>query len=173
MSFGGSSSTQSTSSPWASSLGAIGNQQWRIAKPLLQQMGSQFLEALRTGGINSFIPWISRAMDTVRRSSSQGIENLRQNEARTGQAGSTFGQQAITSAQTQAGEEANNTPEQMIMQWIQQAPGFAGNLAARATGSLSSAASFDNTVKQTSQPGFWDLFSQGLQSGGMIGAAAI
>lgn len=172
MPFGGTSSgSSSVSSPYASTLGSMGKQEFKIAQPLLQTLGSQFLEALRTGGVNSFLPWITRALDASRQSASQGIQSLRQNLARTGLGGSSFGQSEIDQAQMQAGESANQTPAQMVMQFIQGAPGFAQGLASDATGNIAAAGNLDQTTNTTSTPSFWDTFMQGLQGGGAIASA--
>ena len=169
MPFGGSS-TSSTSSPFSQPLADIGWHEWKSAQPLLDTIGSQFLEALRTGGVNSFIPWMTRALDSSRMSASQGIEGVRQNLARTGLAGSSFGESELNQANIAAGEQANMTPAQMIMQFIQGAPGFAQGEANSGIGALSSAASTDYTT--TSTPSFWDQFMQTFQAGGQFGSMA-
>jgi hypothetical protein len=159
MAFGGTSSgTSSTSSPWSAALGNIGQSAWGMAKPLLNNLGSDFLEALRTGGVNSFLPWITRALDASRASSSGGIQDLRQNLARTGQGGSSFGQEQIQTAETQSGEQANMIPSSMIMDFIKQAPGFATGLANTAVGAESAAGNLNQTTTTTSTPSFWDMF---------------
>src|SRR5216684_7633427 len=168
---GGSTSTTSTNSPWAGVLGNMGKSAWKIAQPLMSTLGSQFLEALKTGGVNSFIPWINRAVDASRMSASKGIEGLRQSLARTGQGNSAFGEAQLSEANMQAGNQVANTPEEMIMSFIQGAPQFALGTGKLAEGAMGMAGGLQNTSTTTSQPGFWDLFMQGMKSGGEVGAA--
>jgi len=168
---GGSSSTTQNNSPWAGPLGNMGKSAWKIAQPLMSTLGSQFLEALKTGGVNSFIPWINRAVDASRMSASQGIEGLRQNLARSGQGNSAFGEAELSEANMQAGNQVANTPEEMIMSFIKGAPGFALGTGKLAEGAMGMAGGLQNTQSTQSQPGFWDLFMQGMQSGGQAAAA--
>lgn len=169
MGFGGASSqTTSNNSPWAGPLAAMGKQAWGVAQPLLSTLGSQFLEALKTGGVNSFLPWINRAVDASRMASSKGIEGLRQNLARTGQTGS-FGQQALSEAEMSAGDATANIPSQLIQSFISGAPGFALGAGGLGVKSTAAAGNLQNTSTTTSQPSFWDQFFQGLSSGGEFG----
>ncbi len=172
MPFGGAS-TQNTqnNSPWAGPLGNMGKSAWKIAQPLMSTLGSQFLEALKTGGVNSFIPWINRAVDASRMSASQGIEGLRQNLARSGQGNSAFGEAELSEANMQAGNQVANTPEEMIMQFISGAPSFALGTGKLAAGAMEGAGGLQNTSKTQSQPGFWELFMQGMKTGGEAAAA--
>jgi len=174
MPFGGAS-TQNTqnNSPWAGPLGNMGKSAWKMAQPLMSTLGSQFLEALKTGGVNSFIPWINRAVDASRMSASKGMEGLRQNLARSGQGNSAFGEAQLSEANMQAGNQVANTPEEMIMSFIQGAPGFALGTGKLAAGAMEGAGGLQNTQTTTSQPGFWDLFMQGMKTGGQLGSAAI
>lgn len=170
--FGGTSTgTSSVSSPYATPLGNMGKSLWATAQPLIKTIGADFLEALRTGGVNSFLPWITRALDASRRSSSMGIQDMRQNLARTGLGGSSFGEQELDTAQTAAGDEANQIPANMIMQMIQGAPGFATNLSRGATANYEAAGGLDQTRQTTYTPSFWEQFMQGFGGGG-FGAGA-
>src|SRR5713101_3586198 len=165
MGFGGSTQNTQTNSPWAGPLGNMGKSAWKIAQPLMSTLGSQFLEALKTGGVNSFIPWINRAVDASRMSASKGIEGLRQNLARSGQGNSAFGEAELSEANMQAGNEIANTPEEMIMSFIQGAPGFALGTGKLAEGAMAGAGGLQNTQNTQTTPGFWDLFMQGMESG--------
>lgn len=172
MPFGSTSTgSSSTSSPYAGPLGQMGKTEFGIAKPLMSTLGSQFLEALKTGGVNSFLPWITRALDASRQSSSQGLEGARQKLAQTGLGGSSFGQQELSAAKTDAGNQANQIPANMIMQFLQGAPQFALGLGSQASGNYAAAGGLDNTTQTTSTPSFWSQFMQGLQGGGQIAAA--
>src|SRR5713101_44804 len=165
MGFGGSSQTTQNNSPWAGPLGNMGKSAWKIAQPLMSTLGSQFLEALKTGGVNSFIPWINRAVDASRMSASKGIEGLRQNLARSGQGNSAFGEAQLSEANMQAGNQVANTPEEMIMSFIQGAPGFALGTGKLAEGAMGVAGGLQNTSTTVGQTSFWDQFIGGLESG--------
>lgn len=163
-------STNQTTSPYAPALAKFGVQQMKTAEPINAQLGSQFLEALRTGGVNSFIPWITRALDSVRSAGSTGVEQLRQNLARSGFGGSSEGQAMLAQGEQQANQQTAMTPAQMIMQFITGAPAFASNTANSGANALSGAMSGNTTT--TATPSFWDLFLRGAESGGKIAAAA-
>jgi hypothetical protein len=173
MPFGGTSTGSSSSnSPYAAPLGAMGQDQWSIAKPMMQQLGSQFLEAMRTGGVNSFLPWITRALDASRSSASQGLQDTRQNLARTGEGASSFGQQELDTAKTSAGDQANQIPSQMIMDFLKGAPSFAMGTSKLASGNLAAAGSMDSTTNTSQTPSFWQQFIQTAGIGSSAAASA-
>lgn len=134
-----SSGTSSQTSPYAERLARFGTQQEKTAQPILSLLGSQTLEALRTGGVNAFLPWISRAVDAVRQAGSSGVQSLRQQLARGGFGGTEAGQGAVAQAQQQAGETAAATPTDLVMQLISGAGPFATGLAAGGGGQIAGA----------------------------------
>ena len=170
MGLGTSTGTSSTTSPWAGPLGSFGTFETKLARPLLNTLGSQFLEALRTGGVNSFIPWITRAVDASRSAASTSNEELQQRLARSGFDRTSAGA-AIAGNQAFAGNQnVAATPEEMIMNFIQGAPSFATSLASGGTSALSAAGGLQNTRRTSQTPSFWDQFNQGVQSGGVLAA---
>jgi hypothetical protein len=132
-------STSTTSSPYADRLARFGTQQEKTAQPILSLLGSQTLEAMRTGGVNAFIPWITRAVDAVRQAGSSGVQALRQTLARGGFGGTLAGQGAVAQAQQQAGETAAATPTDLAMQLISGAGPFATGLASGGGGQIAAA----------------------------------
>jgi hypothetical protein len=142
-------STSTQTSPYAQALARFGTQQEKTAQPILSLLGSQTLEALRTGGVNAFIPWISRAVDAVRQKGSAGVQGLRQQLARGGFGGTLAGQGAVAQAQQQAGEQAASTPTDLTMQLISGAGPFATGLATGGGGQIAAAQPFAAT--QTGQ----------------------
>jgi len=204
---GTSTGTSSTTSPYAGILANIGQGLSGTGTAITKQVGNQMLEALRTGGVNSFIPWITRNLDTVRSSGSQGVQNLRQTLSRAGFGNTAAGQAQIAQANQAANQATANVPSEAAQSLISQAPGFGLNAANAGVGAISAAQPFSattttanqfntnsiqnsiqnfiqqqiqnvinnaisqggfsqvntGTTNQSSQPGFWDLFSQGLQ----------
>src|SRR5215472_1732938 len=115
-------------SPYAAPLAASGMTDIGAGQQLTQTSAAQMLEALRTGGVNAFIPWIQRAVDSVRQGGSQGVQSLRQQLA-TGGFGSTLaGQAQLAQAQQQTAQQVASTPSDLIQSWITQAPGYGAQL---------------------------------------------
>jgi hypothetical protein len=132
-------SQQVTASPYAAPLAASGQADITAGIPLVQTSASQMLEALRTGGVNAFIPWISRAVDAVRQAGSTGVQTLRQGLARSGMGNTLGGQAAVAQAEQQAGQQAASTPANLIQNWIQQAPAYGAALTSAGRGGLAAA----------------------------------
>ncbi len=167
-SFATSGTTTKSSSPFAAPLAGMAGSEWKIAKPLLQQIGSQYSEALRTGGVDSFIPWISRALDASRSAGSTSLDQLRQKLATMGMGGSSEAAALEGRASMSNAGNLATTPEEMIMNFISGAPGFALNTAGQAQRGWGMAGSFDNTTHQTSTPSLFDQFMQGVQGANSI-----
>ena len=167
----GASSTQKTTdySPYSQGLAREAKDEFAVSDPIIKTLGAQYLEALRTGGVNSFIPWLTRAIDSVRQAGSQSMEQVRQQLARTGLGRSSEGSAILA----QTGQEQANTtaltPSQMIMQFIGGAGNFAGNVASLGSRNLATAAQFNNTRTTTSTPSFWDQFQQAVGVGQNLG----
>ena len=176
---GTSSGTSSTTSPYAAPLANIGTLLTNVGSPLTSLAGSQYLEALRTGGVNSFLPFITRALDAVRSQGSESVQNLRQMLARSGLGRTGLGQADLAQAQQQAGQNVASTPMEFIQQTIQNAGGFGANLLGAATGALSNAGSLSRSTMGTSTetgttgttriPGLLDWFQIGAGSPGLAG----
>lgn len=173
-----STGTTSTTSPYAQALERFGVQQEKTAQPILSLLGSQTLEALRTGGVNAFLPWIQRAVDAVRQAGSSGVQALRQNLARGGFGNTLAGQGAVAQAQQQAGETAAATPTDLAMQLITGAPSFAtglasgggGQIAAAMPGATTTTATGTTTGQQTGQQtSGGQAYQQATQSGVNVG----
>lgn len=142
-------STTTQTSPYASALARFGIGQEKTAQPIMSLLGSQTLEALRTGGVNAFIPWISRAVDAVKQAGASGVQGLRQQLARGGFGGTLAGQGALAQAQQQAGETAASTPSNLAMQLISGAGPFATGLATGGGGQIAAAMPFAATGTTT------------------------
>ena len=140
-------SSSSTSSPYAGPLANLATILQGIGSPIAGQLGSQYLEALRTGGVGSFLPFITRAMDAVRQGGSQSIQQLRQMLARSGFANSAMTPGTLAQANQQVNQQAAMTPSEMLQSWISGAGPFATNLISQALGGLQAAGSLTRNIQ--------------------------
>jgi hypothetical protein len=115
-------STSSTVSPYAADLYKAGLQRVNTTAPVLQQFSNQALEAMRTGGVGTNIPIVSRAIDASTAASGISMEQLRQNLARAGFSGSSFATNALTNEATAAGQSAAAIGPAAAQSYIAQAP---------------------------------------------------
>jgi len=148
---GTSTGTSTTSSPYAALLARIGQGLSGTGTAITKTVGQQMLEALRTGGVGSFIPWITRNLDTVRSAASGGVQGLRQQLARAGFGNTAAGQAQIAQAQQAAGEEVAQVPSRAVQSLVSEAPGFGLSAATAGTGAISAAQPFASTTQTTNQ----------------------
>lgn len=176
--FGGQSSqqqqqTSSTTSPYAAPLAGLSQQLAGVGIPLASLAGSQMMEALRTGGVNAFLPFITRAMDAVRQGGTQTIQQLRQALARSGFGRTGMAAADISQANQAVNQQVASTPSSMLQDWITQAGPFGAQLAGGGLSGLSSAGGLTRTGTGTSSgtstytPGLLDWMSIGAGSPGL------
>jgi hypothetical protein len=158
---------------------------------VLQQFASQAMEAMRTGGVGTNIPIVSRALDASTAASGQNMESLRENLARSGYGGSSFATNALTNQAQTAGQQAAAIGPAAAESYIAAAPQIgldtggtsamaqAAGLVTSGTSSGSSSGTSSGsgtgtsteTGQSTTNPGFWDTFFQGLSGGSnLVGA---
>lgn len=181
--FGGSSSsnqqqTSSTSSPYAAPLAGYSQQLAGVGIPLATTAASQMMEALRTGGVNAFLPFITRAMDAVRQQGTQTIQNLRQALARSGFARTGMATSELAQANQAVNQQAALTPTDLIQQLITQAGPFGAQLTGAGLSGLSTAGGLTRTGTGTStstgtyDPGLLQWMTLGLGNPDMGGGIA-
>lgn len=157
---GGKSSQTQTSSPYAGALWATGNKWQKTAFPLFSQMTSNAEQAIQTGGVNSNIPSINRAVDASRQAATQSQNSTRQSLARLGLENTPFAQTILAQNQQTSGQQIASAGPTQAQAISSMAPGLIstgmGGISA-----MSSAAGLDTTT--TYNPGFWQSFVQGLQ----------
>jgi hypothetical protein len=181
----------STSSQYGGALYGAGLQREKTTLPVLQQFASQTMEAMRTGGVGTNIPIVSRALDASTAASGQNMESLRQTLARSGYGGSSFATNALTGQSQAAGQQAAAIGPGIAQSFIGAAPQIGldtGGLSAMGqaaglttTGTSSGTTSSmgrtqesgvsSGTSTTTSNPGFWNTFLQGLSGGADVAGA--
>lgn len=181
--FGGSSSqqqqqTSSTSSPYAAPLAGYSQQLAGVGIPLATTAASQMMEALRTGGVNAFLPFITRAMDAVRQQGTQTIQNLRQALARSGFARTGMATSQLAEANQAVNQQVAMTPTDLIQSLITQAGPFGAQLTGAGLSGLSTAGGLTRTGTGTStstgtyDPGLLQWMTLGLGNPDMGGGIA-
>lgn len=85
---------------------------------------NQLLEALITGGVGARIPIISQAVEGVRRASSKSLEATEADLARSGLAGTPYGEQIKASTALEGNVAASSKRADMIQALLDQIPGF-------------------------------------------------
>ena len=154
---GGKSSTSTTSSPYAQALWAAGNKWNKAAFPLYSQALGQASQAIQTGGVNSQIPSINRAVDASRGASSQAEQQTRQSLARLNLTNTPFAQEILgQNRETSANRIADIGPT-MASQIAAGAPNLI-SLGQRGLGAMGQAAGLDTTTQYT--PSGLDQFAQ-------------
>lgn len=167
---GGKTSTGTSSSPYAPLIASIGQQMWKMAKPVDQQMAAQTGEALRTGGINARIPMINNAMGAARQAYSGSYWQTHDALARSGLLNSSFGEGILANLQQSGGQQIAGIPTDVASGFISQGAPAVENLGNAGVGALGTAGGLDTNWTQT--PSFMDYMMQGMQAGAMGGGAA-
>ena len=159
----GKSSQQDQSSQFSPQL----MQLYRMAKPTLQTLSAQTAEGLKTGGINAQIPSVNASVAAAREAYSQSHQALKNQLSEAGLANSSFGTEILGNQQMEAGQQIAQIPTTMTNDFL--ARGVPSVIGA-GTNALNTAAGLNTTQQFT--PGFWQLFTQGLQAGSQGAGAA-
>lgn len=119
---GGGKGSQSTES--SNDLNDIARQFFAETSPLRRNLIGQFDEALTTGGVDARIPLISRSQEQSRQATSNSLRQIDDQLAQNNLAGTPFGER-IRAETLQSGEQSTaQIPTNIVMQMLQQIPGF-------------------------------------------------
>ena len=92
--------------------------------PLRRDLIKQYDEALSTGGVEARMPIISKSQERSRQATSNALQALDAQLAQSGTAGTPFADRLRTGT-IQKGEQATaQIPTDIVMQMLQQLPGF-------------------------------------------------
>jgi len=110
------------------------------SKPVRDEVFSQVLEALKTGGVGAQIPSIQRSVEASKQATSSALRGLDEDLASSGFGRTGFGARARGETLL-AGEQATaQIPTLMAQDWLSVAPSLALGSAAQSFGGLTSAA---------------------------------
>ena len=127
--------------PGETALADIATQLFAETSPLRNDLISQFSELLNTGGVGAQVPIISQALESVKRASATNLEDLDEELARTGLAGTPFGAGIRSEAQTSASIKASQIPTDFARQFLQLIPSFVLGQGQQVVSGLSGVAS--------------------------------
>jgi len=129
---------------------------FRETTPLRRELTSQYSEALTTGGVEARMPIIAKSQERSRQATSNALRALDAQLAQSGTAGTPFGDR-LRMGTIQRGEQATaQIPTNIVMQLLQQIPGYVTGANQTVVTGLGQAASAEAS-------------SQGA-AGGMLGA---
>lgn len=96
--------------------------QSKAAKPVLNEIGAQILEALQTGGVNARIPIMQRTVEAGRHASAQASQNA-ENAVARGNYG-PYGRMLTENVAQQGEFNTSQSAMQVIQQLMNMAPDF-------------------------------------------------
>lgn len=131
-------------------------------KPIAQQLASQTLEALTTGGVGARIPIVQRGVEAAKRAGSEAVRQTEETIGAGRLGGTPFGQSILAQTRQRAGEVSSLVPVELAQQFIAGAPALAGQLGGFGAG-----------LANTGLSGLASLFGQNIQSIGQMNAAVI
>ena len=137
----------------------IAKQFFKETTPVRQELTGQFLEALTTGGSGARMPIISKAVESSQRATSKTMRSTEENLARGGLAGTPFGAQIRAQTQQQGEFATSQVEPNMIMQILQQIPGFVTGSSQVTTSGMGQAAG-----AQAQQTGAFGNLVSGMMS---------
>lgn len=142
-------------------------------RPLRQELFDQLLEGLQTGGVGAQIPIIQRATEASATAGSNSIEQLDEQLALSGLAGTPFGQR--TRAESQRLSEANTAavPTNIIQQFLGQAPQLILGSGQQATQGFAAAGSSQAQIRAAQIAAVSQIISSAISGGSQIASAGI
>lgn len=120
---GGGGSSRSYNMPAPETRKVIG-ESWKIAKPAVQLVTNQAIEALTTGGIGARMPIINKAVESTRSATSKALTSITEGLARTKQLKTPFGQRTLAENVLSGELTSARLPSEMTMNFLQQIIGF-------------------------------------------------
>lgn len=154
-------------------LEAIATQTFEESTPARQELLSQFLEGLRTGGVEARIPIVQRGVEESRAATSGALRQLDEQLALTGMAGTPFGQRIRAETLTAGEQAASRIPLDVIQQFLSQVPGFVTGQQQISVSGLGQAGAAQANVQSAQIAAFAQLMSALTGAGGRVGSAAI
>ncbi len=163
-------------SPQTDHLGQMARALFNQTAGLRSEYLKQSEEALKTGGINAQIPIIARALEHSRQAQSQSRQTTTDNLARTGLAGTPFGQSILAQQEMTGNQQIADIPTNYAQHFISQIPAFITSMTGQGMQGQAGASqnetqlysSYNNAYGQVMPT----IISQGLGMAGKIAGAA-
>ena len=137
------------------------------ATPARQELLSQFEELLTTGGVGARQPIIRKAVEGSKRATSKSLQALEGDLARTGLAGTPFGENIRAGTRREGEFAASQIAPNMAMQLLQMIPNFLlgqGNVAISGMGQAAGAQAQEQMVG----PAWLQAIFSGLGAGAAV-----
>jgi len=106
-----------------------------VRSELFRQMG----EALNTGGVGARVPMIQQAVSQQRQALGQALTGTEARLARSGQAGTAYGNRTLAQMSQQGQAGIGQIPTQVASELMGQVPGMTQGLLTAALGALAGA----------------------------------
>lgn len=148
-------------------LESMAQQLFGETSPLRALLTSQMEEALATGGVGAQIPIIQRAEERARLATSQAMEGVERELARTGLAGTPFGETLRAETARRGEFDISQIRPTMTSQFLAQIPGYTMGTTQTGIGGMGAAA----TAEAQRIRGLYDLIASMFTAGGQAGAA--
>lgn len=139
-------------------LQGIGEEQYQLGLPLIQQGANQALELLRTGNVAALEPAIKTATEQGRSTQSMALRDLMEQATRRGLTGTAL-QERMARGRVDAESAVADIPSQFTMPFLQQVAGPAFNLTGQGIQGIGQAGQLAGMAAGPAGP----------QSGGLVG----
>lgn len=161
----------------------IAGQKQRTLHPLEELLTGQFEELLKTGGVGAYLPIITRALERIKKSTSDARSQVETQLAQQGLGGTPFAGRTLAEILMQGELAEANVPTDFFTQVFGQIPGYvtgqgqaiSGLLApATAAGAQRGIATMQaqTALEQTELGGFYQMLSALAGLGQNLGSAA-
>lgn len=149
--FGGGGEKTEVRDYWGNVLGSVAQELYQQSKPLRNELLSQLLDTLVTGGTN--VPIVNQSVENTMRASSEALKSVDERLAQTGLAGTPFGEQ-IRGEQTLEGNvAAANTRNELLTQIFQMIPSASQGYLQAFTSGLVGATGKNTTTEEKGSGG--------------------
>lgn len=152
--------------PSSKKLDLIATDLYKQSNPVRMEVFSQLLEGLRTGGVGAQIPIVQSAVEQSRSATSRAMRDTEASLARSGLAGTPFGEQVLAAARTEGEAATGAIPSSLVREFLSQAPGLITGTGNQVVGGLGSAAQSQASVQQARIAAFSQMVSAAFEAAG-------
>ena len=160
------------STPNIDKVNAAGTQQFNQATPTISLLLSQFLEALKTGGITAQDPLSSRLLEAQKSQLAQGLTTTENDLGRTGNAKNPYGQGILANMSVQGEQGLSNIGTNLAQNFLSMFAPHITALQNAGLGGLGNAATAQGSVASNNNAANANILSS-FTNLGVKGAAAV
>lgn len=142
------------------------------SRPLRQELFTQLLEGLQTGGVGAQIPIIQRSVEQSRVAGSNSLRQLDEQLALSGLAGTPFGERSRAETVRLNEQNTASIPTNIVQQFIGQAPSLVTGTGQTATQGFAAAGSSQAAVRAAQIAAVSQIISSSIEAGSKAAAGA-